>query len=208
MFDDSPDEHFLLPDDRYPAVCLEPDGRCRLDSPRPPLLVCGSFNPLHEGHRQMAQQASERLHLPFAFELSLLNVEKPALEPAEVRRRAAFFRGVAPLWLTRLPTYDAKARVFPGTVFVVGADTARRILEPRFYSQPLHEALEAIRHQGCRFVVAGRVDASGRYVTLADLPVPTRFEKMFLELPGFRCDVSSTALRLANDAREQKREDG
>ena len=190
-----PDDAILLPCETYPAICIEADGRCRADAERPPLLVCGSFNPLHEGHWQMAERAGALLGLPFAFELSLVNVEKPPLEESEVRRRATAFRQRANLWLTGVPTYDAKAALFPGTIFVVGADTARRIVEPRFYGQAMTEALAFIAGQGCRFLVAGRVDGAGEFVTLADLPIPTAFTSLFEELPGFRLDVSSTQLR-------------
>jgi hypothetical protein len=190
-----PDDAILLPCETHPAICIEADGCCRADAERPPLLVCGSFNPLHEGHWQMAERAGALLGLPFAFELSLVNVEKPPLEESEVRQRAEAFRRRANLWLTCLPTFDAKAALFPGTVFVVGADTARRIVEPRFYHQPMAEALAFVAGQGCRFLVAGRVDAAGQFVTLADLPVPGDFTRLFEELPGFRLDISSTQLR-------------
>ena len=68
-----------------------------------------------------------------AFELSVANVDKPALAPEEVRRRLAQFAWRAAVWLTRAPTYTEKAELFPGCVFVVGADTAARIVQPRFY---------------------------------------------------------------------------
>jgi hypothetical protein len=143
----------------------------------------------------MAERASQLLGLPFAFELSLVNVEKPSLEVSEVARRALAFRQRACLWLTRSPTYDAKAALFPGTVFVVGADTARRIVEPRFYAKAMEEALAFVRMQGCRFVVAGRVDVEGQFQTLADLPVPHEFAPLFTALPDFRLDLSSSELR-------------
>jgi len=35
--------------------------------------------------------------------------------------------------LTRAPTFREKARVLPGCTFVIGADTARRLVDPRYY---------------------------------------------------------------------------
>ena len=68
-----------------------------------------------------------------AFELGAVNADKPAFDAAEARRRLRQFVWLAPVWLTRLPTFAAKARQFPGCIFVVGADTAERIVQPRFY---------------------------------------------------------------------------
>jgi hypothetical protein len=197
MIDERPDSPatLVLPEDPQGVVCIEPDGRCRTGDPLPPLLVCGSFNPLHQGHWSMAERTSKRMNIPFAFEMSLTNVDKPPLDRVEVQRRARAFLGRAPLWLTRVPTFVAKARLFRGTVFVVGADTAQRIVEPRYYTQSLGEALQSIHDCGCRFIVAGRVDAQGEYRTLADLPIPREWEMLFEELPDFRLDVSSTQLR-------------
>jgi hypothetical protein len=53
-----------------------------------------------------------------------------------------------------------KARIFPGCWFVVGADTAERIVDPRFYGgdrDSMLLALDAIRRKGCRFLVAPRL---------------------------------------------------
>ncbi len=97
------------------------------------VILPGSFNPLHEGHCGMAAVAARLLGRPVAFELSVANVEKPALTEAEVRRRMAHFAWLAPLWLTHAPTFLEKSRLFPGAVFVVGIDTAVRIVDPRFY---------------------------------------------------------------------------
>jgi len=163
-------------------------------------LVSGSFNPLHEGHRALARIAGEMLGGPVAFELAVVNADKPPLEADEVRRRLAQFRGDATVELTRAPTFREKARLFPGTAFVVGVDTVERVIHPRYYEggeAGMHAALDEIGHAGCRFLVAGRVDAGGRFTTVSTLNVPAAFTRLFVEIPEerFRHDVSSTALR-------------
>ena len=63
----------------------------------------------------------------------MVNADKPPLADEEVRRRLTQFVWRAPVWLTRAPTYTEKAELFPDCVFVIGADTATRIVQPRFY---------------------------------------------------------------------------
>jgi hypothetical protein len=180
-------------------LCVEPDGRMRQDSPPPVALLPGSFNPVHEGHRGMAAVATRLTGKPVAFELSVANVEKPPLTEAEVRRRLAQLAWQAPVWLTHAPTFIAKSRLFPGTLFVVGADTAIRIVEPRFYGdsvEAMRAALAEVRGHGSRFLVAGRL-AGDCFVELAQLAIPEEFRDLFEAIPCemFRADVSSTQLR-------------
>jgi hypothetical protein len=184
-----------------PWVRRDPDGAFRFDVPSPRVLFPGSFNPLHHGHTTLADLAAERLGLPVAFELSIANVEKPDLPPAEVVRRLDQFGGRGPVYITRAPTFRQKAELFPGCVFVVGADTAIRVVDPRFYgdeSAAMLRALEAIRAAGCRFLVGGRVDADGRFVEAGGVPIPENYRDMFIGLleREFRVDVSSTRLRV------------
>ncbi|MFO0878479.1 MAG: hypothetical protein U0840_14160 [Gemmataceae bacterium] len=178
------------------------EGAVRLVGPdqgtRPRALLPGSFNPLHAGHRGLAAAAAKVLGCPVEFELSIVNVDKPPLDAAEVARRASQFTPPESLWVTRAPTFLQKAELFPGTWWVVGADTALRIVQGRYYAdeQGVAQALEAIRERGCRFLVAGRLGHSG-YQCLPDLPIPPDASDLFEALPeeAFRVDLSSTELR-------------
>jgi hypothetical protein len=184
------------------AVCVEADGRLRADAPGPRLLVPGAFNPIHAGHWGLAEVGENLTGLVAAFELSVTNVDKPSLDAEEVRRRLAQFTSRAPVWLVRAPTFVEKARLFPGATFVVGADTAERIVAPRYYqdsAETMGQALDEIRKHGCRFLVAGRVGADGHFTELHNLDIPDRLRDLFAAIPAraFRVDVSSTALRRA-----------
>jgi len=170
----------------------------------PYAIVSGAFHPVHEGHLGLARVASERTGLPALFELPLVNAEKAPIELLEARRRAHQFAGKGSLALTRSPLFAEKAKLFPGSVFVVGVDTAERILEPRFYDGSLPRvvaALEEVEAHGCRFLVAGREGRSGVFRTLDDVQVPEAAKavvgRVFEGLPEevFRRDVSSTEIR-------------
>ena len=164
------------------ALHVETDGRMRPDAPKPSLLLPGAFNPLHAGHLGLAKIASQAVGAPAAFDLSVLNADKPPLADEEVRRRLAQFAWRAPVWLTRAPTYVEKAELFPGCTFVVGADTAGRVVQPRFYhdsEERMAEALGRIRAAGCRFLVAGRVGGDGRFTGLDDLDIPAAHRDLF-----------------------------
>src|SRR5713101_3806852 len=114
-------------------VTVQPDGQMMLSAAQPFVLFPGSFNPLHEGHVLLAPVAEELRQQPLAFEISVTNVDKPPLAGETVRHRLAQFAWKSPVELTRAPTFVEKSRLFPRTTFVIGADTAERLVAPKYY---------------------------------------------------------------------------
>jgi len=180
-------------------VTAWPDGHLASSAPTPSAVLPGSFNPLHTGHLSLAHVAEEMLQAPIAFEISVTNVDKPPLAAEEIRARLAQFASRARVELTRAPTFLEKSRLFPGATFVVGADTAERLVAAKYYGSETHmtAALQEIADRGCRFLVAVRVDAAARVRALADTPIPARFAHLFTPIPEsrFRLDASSSEIR-------------
>ena len=187
-------------------VVRQPDGRIEVEGEVPPVLLPGSFNPLHVGHREMMAAATRStgvLHpepVEGAFELSVTNVDKPPLEKGEILGRLAQFGPEDTVVLTRAETFQKKAALFPGRTFVQGWDTTIRLVAPRYYGgeAEMMLALAEMMAGGTRFLVAGRSD-DGVFRTLADVDVPAGFAPMLSEIPEgeFRRDISSTELREA-----------
>jgi len=186
-------------------VTVQPDGQMMLSAPQPFVLFPGSFNPLHEGHVLLARVAEELRQQPLAFEISVTNVDKPPLAGETVRHRVAQLAWKSPVELTRAPTFLEKSRLFRSTTFVIGADTAERLVAPKYYGDDklrMHDALEEIANSGGSFLVAVRIDAVGRIRALKDIPVPRRYTDLFIEIPEhrFRVDTSSSEIRTRRSA--------
>ena len=174
-------------------------GSMVVEGEAPGALLPGSFSPLHLGHRGLAQAAGKIAETEVGFELSVTNVDKPVLEDAEILERLAQFTGGETVVLTRAETFIKKARLFSGRTFVVGWDTAVRLVAPRYYGDDpdaMMVALAEMLAAGTKFLVAGR-DDGGAFKTLEDVPVPQGFYGLFKDVSEekFREDISSTQLR-------------
>ena len=186
------------------SVIVRADGAMAADAPFVGGVLSGSFNPLHEGHEALARAAARIISADVVYELSIANVDKPPLTPDEARRRVKQFRGKASVALTREPVFADKARLLPGCAFIIGVDTAARLIDPRYYGGSrlaMLTALDGMRGRGCRFLVAGRV-LDGAFRSLDDMSIPDGLADMFAAIPEseFRADVSSSAIRQASGA--------
>jgi nicotinic acid mononucleotide adenylyltransferase len=206
-----PDPITLLLSGEAAWVTVYADGRMAVDEPLGKSGVLpGSFSPLHRGHERLAETAGHILGTAVVFELSVANVDKPPLARAEVRQRLAQLAGKGTVVLTRAETFRKKAGLFPGCTFIIGWDTAVRLVAPRYYGgdeSAMLTALAEIWAAGCRFLVAGRED-QGTFRTLSDVTVPQGFSPLFQSIPEslFRADVSSSALRAQARGRAGRRE--
>ncbi|KFM24393.1 hypothetical protein F751_3111 [Auxenochlorella protothecoides] len=169
------------------------------------LYLPGSFNPLHAGHTAMLQAAQSLCpQLEGCYELSTGNADKGLLLVEEVERRVRHFEEARlPVVLTQVglaPLYAQKARLFPGSVFVIGYDTAIRLLDPKYYGsrEDMLLQLDRLGTSGCSFLVAGRLDTqTQQFMRPEDLAVPPQLKPLFRSIPEslFRADISSTQLR-------------
>lgn len=162
----------------------------------------GAFNPLHEGHRRIREDAERRLQCNVQFELCTENVDKPPLSYVEIVERVAQFDDGGDLVLTSQPTFLEKAQALraDAVTFVVGLDTLQRINEPKYYGdgsvEPRDRAHAHLRERGTRFLVYGRL-VGGTFMTLSDIRVSDDLRQMCdgVSESEFRMDLSSTQIR-------------
>lgn len=168
-------------------------GRDKL--PANPILLPGSFNPLHCGHEELLKAAEQATGRAGLFELSVFNVDKPPIAVSEIERRLRQCTLEIPMVLTSAPTFAEKAELFPSAWFALGYDTAVRLLDPAYHSD-IPTMLTRFQFLGVHFVVGGRLQ-EGEFFGVENLTIPTGFEELFIPISEsvFREDISSTKLR-------------
>lgn len=207
--------------------------------PENSIIYPGSFNPLHEGHTNMVRACIDKLgtlakDVFVIFEMSISNADKGKVTEEEILKRLSQFTNSNSLLngagilnfgvcLTGEPLFYGKAKLFPGSIILIGADTFVRLVDRKYYGDALENnlalvedevdrrkemnmvrSLSFIADQKCRFIVGGRFN-SGEFQTLSTLKstleifrtLPETVRSLFVELTEeeFRNDISSTEIR-------------
>ena len=149
----------------------------------------------------MAAFAERQTKMGVWFELSVTNVEKKPLTAEDVARRVSQDFSHHGLVVSRLPTFAEKAIAFPGSTFVVGADTIERVNSGTYYRDRKfrRDCVAQIAANQCRFLVFGRL-MDGTFQELDDLGIESDLRQLCVSVKEreFRSDWSSSELRLRN----------
>ena len=117
--------------------------------------------------------------------MSIVNVDKPIIAEAEIISRAEQMKLFEMMVITTAKTFLAKSRLFPGRVFIVGHDTAVRIIDPKYYQNDEKEMIRALQEMSnleIKFAVGGRT-TNGIFKSLENIEIPNKFENLFIEIP-------------------------
>jgi len=165
----------------------------------PTVVLSGSFNPLHIAHIELARRAANLVGADdFLFELAIKNADKGSISEAELNSRIAQFEALnLPLIVTESTLFKQKLKHFQNCYFVMGYDTVIRVLDPVYYNNSDAERMLSFGHimqAGLKIIVAGR-NIQGVYKDLSDIELPTSLRSMFISLPEFDMQISSTDIR-------------
>lgn len=167
-------------------------------------LFPGNFNPPHYGHEEMAATAESATHNKTICLVNVDNPHKPEISGIDLLRRAAQFRAYkgnkyAACFTRGEPLFIDKFRNHPRTRFIVGSDTIRRFLNPK-WGPSVAEILNEMERYDITFLSFDRI-VDGKMLKVDDVlkeaGVPEHYVRRFVWLPG-QWNVSSSELRNLN----------
>ena len=128
------------------------------------MIFAGSFNPCHKNHIEMARTAFRMYGFPVCFEISLANVDKAPIDFISLKYRLHSLEKykseefMGDIFLTNTPLFADKATLFPGSCFLIGADTLNRTFNENYYrkDETKNSLLEHFKTLKVRFLVFRR----------------------------------------------------
>ena len=70
------------------GLVIDAHGRQSESLPKKPLVLAGSFNPIHQGHQDLLSAAMAMTDADGYYEISIRNVDKPLLTKTELGKRS------------------------------------------------------------------------------------------------------------------------
>jgi len=159
------------------------------------LILSGSFNPLHDGHIELLKASSKEFKKNPLFEISIKNVDKSEINFNDLMDRINQFRSLGKLVVTNSEKFEEKSKIFKESIFVIGYDTALRLVDNKYYNDDFRKSLKIIEKNNCSFLVSGRF-INKKYKKPNNINFEG-YDYLFniLSEEKFRIDISSTELR-------------
>lgn len=161
-------------------------------------LMPGNYNPPHEGHFGMADAYENTCGGRVVFSITTNPPHKEAMTVQDCLKRAKLLGGRDKLFTMDDPYYIDKARKYPNTPILIGADALIRMFDPK-WGLDLAATFEEFKQLRTKFYVSGRM-IDGKFVNgwapVASLPLNlyNQGNELFVEMNG-QWDISSTELR-------------
>jgi len=160
-------------------------------------LLPGAFNPPHEGHFGMAHEV-EKIGRQVVFAATVNPPHKDSLSVQDCLKRAKLLHGHNRLFTHDDPLFIDKARAYPRTPMIIGADACQRLFDPK-WGTDIEKSLEEFKNLGTKFYVSDRI-VDGVLLkgwdVVASMPTHLygKYSQLFCSIAG-SWNISSTELR-------------